>query len=209
MMVFNNEITIRRGESFTMDKTIVNRDGSPYIVSGRMKNPFFLVTVTNSLYDQPDRYVCNVWIPVEIGFDSTVPIDLKSFKGMEGNTLYNSFEELDGLPQGYIGDVSIQCQEGDALFYVEDIEGNRIYRYWKDGDGWLPYECRIICEFQSNLTKDWIEGTYFYNIWLIDGEIDDNALQGQRPIPSQNINHSIPILGSSKLTVLSNYRGGI
>ena len=39
MKVFNNEITIHRGETFSMDKVIQNKDGSPYIVSNRLVNP--------------------------------------------------------------------------------------------------------------------------------------------------------------------------
>ena len=41
MRVYNNEIQISRNESFTIDKMIKLKDGSPYIVSNQLHNPYF------------------------------------------------------------------------------------------------------------------------------------------------------------------------
>lgn len=213
MKTFNNEITVRRNETFTIDKYVETRDGSPYVISSRMINAFFLITVTNSLYDQKNRYICNVWIPIELPkFESTIPVNIADFKDGEGNQLYHSFDDLeDGLPAGYIGDSDnpVQYQTGDALFYSEDYDGKRTFKYWDDKEGWKDYSCRIIYKFTQGITKHWIEGGYFYNIDLVDGILDKNAIQGQRPIPVNNISELIPILGATRLTVLSDLRGGI
>lgn len=37
MKTFNNELVIHRGETFSMDKVVQNKDGSPYIVSNKLK----------------------------------------------------------------------------------------------------------------------------------------------------------------------------
>lgn len=212
MKVFNNEIIVRRNETFTIDKYVETRDGSPYIISNRLINPFFLITVTNSLYNQKDRYICHVWIPIELPkFDSTVPVNIADFKNEEGNQLYDSFDDLeDGLPGGYVGDNLVQYEVGDALFYHQNSDGKKTFKYWDDeAEVWKDYSCRVIYKFTQGITKNWIEGGYFYNIDLVDGVLDSEALQGQRPIPISNLNEHIPILGATKLTVLSDLRGGM
>ena len=207
MMTFNHEITIRRNETFTIDKIIQNRDESPYIISDRLSNPHFVVTVTNSLYDQENRYVCNMWLPINLPrFELTVPVNIKDFTSMDGSQLYNSFEDMGGLPSGYINGTNIQFEEDDALFYVEDYEGNKTYKYWKNGK-WNDYECRIVCKFLQNITREWIERNYYYNIDLVAGPLNPDATSGERPFA--RIDEMIPILGSTKLSVLSNLKGGM
>lgn len=211
MKTFNNEIIVRRNETFTIDKIIETRSGAPYIISNRMQNPFFLITITNSLYNQKDRYMCNVWIPIELPrFESTVPVNLADFEKLDGSKAYPyGFKNLEGLPGGYINNVNVSYEEGDAVFYWEDDKGKRIYKYWDSKNGWTDYSCRIIYKFVHEITRNWIEGSYFYNIDLVDGDLDPNATQGQRPIPISNVSEHIPILGATKLTVLTDLRGGM
>lgn len=211
MKTFNNEIIVRRNETFTIDKFVETRDRAPYIISSALKNPFFLITIASSLYNQKDRYICNVWMPVTVPrFDSTIPVNLADFKKADGSKLYpKGFEGLTGLPGGYINNENVIYEEGDAVFYWEDETGKRTYKYWDSQNGWTDYSCRIIYKFTNPITKNWIEGSYLYNIDLVDGLLDDNATQGQRPIPISNISEHIPILGATKLTVLSDLRGGM
>lgn len=210
MRTFNNEIIVRRNETFTIDKFVETRDKAPYVISSHLKNPFFLITVTNSLYNQKDRYICNVWIPVDLPkFDSTTPVNLADICDEHGNQLYRSFDDIDGLPSGYYKGQLITFEPGDCVFYYEDDDGNRVYKYFEDGESWKDYSCRIIYKFTHGITKDWIEGSYFYNIDLVDGILNQDAVQGQRPIPIGNLSEHIPILGATKLTVLSDLRGGM
>ena len=210
MMVFNNEITVRRNETFTIDKIVQNRDGSPYLISSELQNPYFLITITNSLYDQADRYILNIWLPIDESFprfELTVPFNLADIKTIDGQTNYpNGFEDLDGLPGGYVNGVLVEFEKDDVLFYTEDVEGNRIYKYYDDG--WKDYECRIIYKFMQAITKDWVEGTYSYNIDLVSGPINDEA-QFISDRPLKGVEELIPILGATKLTVLSDLKGGI
>lgn len=209
MMVFNNEIVVRRNETFTIDKIIQNRDGSPYLISSELRNPHFLITITNSLYDQKDRYILNIWLPIDESFPRfhvTVPVNMADFTDESGKQKYTSFETMTGLPSAYYNGNLVAFEEGDALFYFEDDDGNRVYKYWSDG--WKDYECRIIYKFMQAITKDWVEGTYSYNIDLVSGPINDEA-QFISDRPLKGIEELIPILGATKLTVLSDLKGGI
>ena len=213
MKVFNNEITVRRNETFTIDKYVKNRDGSPYIISSALEHPFFLITVTNSLYNQKERYICNVWIPIDLPrFNSTIPINLADVKDEYGEQKFENFSSCSNWVNGYYNGQLVTFEPNDAVFYMENEDGKRIYKYF-EGENlsatWKDYDCRITYKFLHGITKDWIEGGYFYNIDLVDGDLDPNAIQGQRPIPISNLNEHIPILGATKLTVLSDLRGGM
>lgn len=193
----NNELTIQRGESFTLDRVILNPDNSPYLISGEMRNPYFLLTVASAVYDQLDRYVCNIWMPVTFPrFYETAPVDLSKFVDAEGNRLYTNFNNMTGLPSGYVNGVQITYEKSDAIFYFGDAE-TPVYKYYDDG--WKDYECRLICKFTSQLTNTWIEREYLYNISLVDAPSMD----------IDQIEEMTPILPATKLSVLSNLKGGM
>ena len=209
MRVTNNELIVRRNETFTLDRLVVNQDGSPYIISSEMQNPYFIISVSNSLYDTENRYLVNFWLPVTTPrFESTQPVDMTTIKDENGSQSYSNWNDApNGLPSGYInGRLSTYERANEAVFYFEDDNGNRDYRYW-DGKTWVPYECRIVFKFLQAFTKDWVERSYYYNIDLVDGIADPNAEPGGRPLAE--ISELIPILEPTKLSVLSNLKGGL
>lgn len=209
MRVTNNELIVRRNETFTLDRLVVNQDGSPYIISSEMQNPYFIISVSNSLYDAENRYLVNFWLPVTIPrFESTQPVDMTTIKKEDGSQSYSSWNDApNGLPSGYInGRLSTYERANEAVFYFEDDDGNRDYRYW-NGETWVPYECRIIFKFLQVFTKDWVERSYYYNIDLVDGIAADEVKLGGRPLTE--ISELIPILEPTKLSVLSNLKGGL
>lgn len=216
MRVFNHELTVRRNESFTLDKPVVNKDGSPYIISSELINPYFLITVSSTLYQNEDSYNYHAWLPIELPrFYTTVPVRINDFTDNDGDQLYFGFENMTGPPSGYIGDTLITYSGEpdndspcyDALFYYEEDDGSKIYKWWSGENGWQNYECRIVHKFLQSYTKDWIERVYFYNIDLVDGTADINAKAGDRPL--LNISELIPILEPTKISVLSNLKGGM
>jgi hypothetical protein len=221
MRVFNHELTVRRNETFTLDKIIQNRDGSPYIITSEMQNPYFVITVSSTLYPTDDGYVYHAWLPYGgPRFHTTVPINIGDFTNKIGDKLYpNGFETLPGLLSGYINGKSITFEPDDALFYYEDASGNRTYKYpYYEFDGkdsytfkeWRDYECRIIHKFLQQYTRDWIEHSYYYNIELVDGskeEVPEGEVLDGRPLTS--ISEVIPILEPTKMSVLSNLKGGM
>lgn len=99
----NNEITVHRNETFSIDRVVQNPDGSPYIVSKQLENPHLLLTVSSSKFQQNSKYELNYFLelfgPGAIPrFNLTNAIDLKSLKGSDGNPLFPSSSSLPDEP---------------------------------------------------------------------------------------------------------------
>lgn len=207
MQVRNHDVSVIRGESWTLSKLIENRDGSPYIISSRFKNPHWLVTVTSARYNQINRYFLNKWLELKNlpRFEITQPVKLKSI-----DENYN-FDNMN-IPAGYEGDKMLGYAN-KAIFYDESPEGVTSYKYWeynnndKDNfDGkWVDYYCPIITTFNTDITNQWVEQNYLYSILLVDGdEVIHN--ENERPITVENVYN---ILEPTKLYVKSNLKGGL
>ena len=220
MKTFNNELVIHRGETFSMDKVVQNKDGSPYIVSNKLKNPYVLVAVSTTRYDQNKRYLLNQWLPLtdKPRFSITEPIDLTSFKTDVNGTVskYTSFDDVnirkpvlgsggkDCIVSGYIGDRFVFYDYDDCVLYLENEQGIKEYRYWNlEQEGLLKYEFRITCPFTQDITSEWVEQSYVYSMTLMSGEL---PASGEPPFA--NIDTVQPLLIPTKLSVLSSINGG-
>lgn len=220
MKTFNNELVIHRGETFSMDKVVQNKDGSPYIVSNKLKNPYVLVAVSTTRYDQNKRYLLNLWLPLtdQARFSITEPIDLTSFKTDVNGTVskYTSFDDVnirkpvigsggkDCIVSGYIGDRFVFYDYDDCVLYLENEQGIKEYRYWNlEQEGLLKYEFRITCPFTQDITSQWVEQSYVYSMTLMSGEL---PASGEPPFA--NIDTVQPLLIPTKLSVLSSINGG-
>lgn len=220
MKTFNNELVIHRGETFSMDKVVQNKDGSPYIVSNKLKNPYVLVAVSTTRYDQNKRYLLNQWLPLtdKPRFSITDPIDLTSFKTDVNGTVskYTSFDDVnirkpvlgsggkDCIVSGYIGDRFVFYDYDDCVLYLENEQGIKEYRYWNlEQEGLLKYEFRITCPFTQDITSEWVEQSYVYSMTLMSGEL---PASGEPPFA--NIDTVQPLLTPTKLSVLSSINGG-
>lgn len=193
MKTYNNELIVYRGEVFTIDKYLVNKDGSPFIISNKLQNPYFLLTVGSDLY-KPE-YVYNKWL--EIGsnqprFKSTVPIEIQlNEEGQWPGT----------LPVGTTSD--------EAVYYIVNDDGSKIYKYAEISDtstekgvtvtNWKDYNCRLSTVFDYNVTKDWNEQTYYWSIRLVSGPLSPEG--SEKPLSTFDV--AQPILQPTKLTVLS------
>ena len=203
MKTYGNEITIHRGESFTIDKFIVNKDGSPYIVSNHLLNPHLRISISDSLYEQEGRYVSNYFLNLSKlqRFESTVPVDIRSFKSSVGGTsLYTSFDAMSGLPSGYIGNSLVTyTSNDDALFYCKNDDGTVDYKYYT-GTGWSDYKFRLLKYFSTDVTSLWRGQNYWYDISLVSGPMIDGKFV--------RFDVKLPILNPTRLTVLSDLEGG-
>lgn len=65
MKIYSDSIQVMRGESWTYDAQLVNNDGSPYIISNQLQNPYFCVTVATGKYTEDGRYVHHFWSKFE------------------------------------------------------------------------------------------------------------------------------------------------
>lgn len=220
MKTFNNELVIHRGETFSMDKVVQNKDGSPYIVSNKLKNPYVLVAVSTTRYDQNKRYLLNLWLPLtdNVRFSITEPIDLTSFKTETNGIVskYTSFDDVNVrgpvpgsggkncIVSGYIGDQFVFYDYDDCVLYLENEQGIKEYRYWNlEQEGLLKYEFRITCPFTQDITSKWVEQSYVYSMTLMSGEL---PASGEPPFA--NIDTVQPLLIPTKLSVLSSINGG-
>ena len=185
MQVRNNEIIVHRGETWTMSKRIQNRDGSPYIVSNQLINPHWLINVSNSKDSNFDNYVLNKWLSLSLfpRFYHTTPIRLADYKlTFEDKTL--PFDnDIDGITD-FTGDETSGYSD-IAVFYEKDENGVISYKYWEyinndKGDfagKWVDYNCVITTVFPTELTKYWFEGSYTYEISLVDGPSTEGYLE--------------------------------
>lgn len=188
MTLKGNEMTIQRGETFTIDRLIVNRDGSPFIVSSKYKNPHLLITVASTKYNQQNRYLANWWLNLSdmVRFPNTVVKDVTSLSHIS--------QYMDDSPMEYV-------------YHDLSTDEYKYMRQYNVGETAMfePYECRIIHHFTHDVTKNWVEQNYLYSIRLIDGEkLDVNS-----PKPIDKIDVVQDILIPTKLTVLSDLNGGL
>lgn len=164
MNVNGNEITVHRGETFTIDRYIVNRDGSPFVVSSKYDNPYILLSVSSTRYSQADRYVLNVWMSLDaFGPDQIV------FPRFVNTTIIEKPDEAtferDAKADGKF----------EAVYYVASTGK---YRYYAgqdaNGDIFKDYEFRLTYPFTNDITSQWIEQSYLYSIRLVSGTLTDD-----------------------------------
>lgn len=154
MIEKNNEIIIQRGESFTIDKSVRNRDGSPYIVSSQYDNPYILITVASNRHDYEYNAI-NWWLDL-----STLPKFL--------NTQPKKITSFD-----YTNTIGEEPYE--YLYYVDDITKCKYFDY---DDIWHDYDFRIVHTFLHSITKNWVGQNYVYSIRLVSGSDMDTYLRG-------------------------------
>lgn len=234
MRIQGNELTVRRNETFTIDFSVVNRDGTPFVVSSEYKNPYVLVTVSSAKYNQKNRYLSNWWLNL--------------------NDMYNERNERVPVPRFKStiikritskSDTSILSDEPYETVYYNEEDDTYLYRV-DDKDGTVnlvEYDFRIIHHFTNSVTKMWVEQSYTYTVYLVSGDDTLTYLRnlfkntfGKAPAdilsteelykelyvknPSlvENINYSRPIvnydvvqilLEPTKLTVLPDPHGDI
>ena len=180
MQVRNNEITVTRGEDWTMSKLIVNKDSSPYIVSSELINPYWLITIKRT-DDYNNSYVYNKWLDLSSlpRFKVTQPLNINDY----GRSF---FEPMPTLPFLDLDENGVSDFTGDetsgysniAIFYEKGENGVISYKYWEynnnekdDFSGkWVDYSCPIITSFFNSVTKDWVEQNYLYQIRLLSGQ---------------------------------------
>lgn len=191
-------MTVIRGETFTIDRTVVNRDGSPFIVSSEYENPYILISVASTKYNQQNRYLVNWWLSLD---------DLLSQDGSKG--MMPRFPNTRVKEINSINNTSEYANDEPMEFVYHDKQTGE-YKYLKEynvGETALfeDYEFRIIHSFTHDITKDWVEQSYVYSIRLVAGTKSDN--NSTRPIDTFDVVQDI--LLPSKLTVLSDLNGGL
>ena len=206
MKTNGNEITVFRGEEFTIHKEIVNRDGSPFIVSDSLKNPCWLISVANTLRPQEGRVVRNYYLPINRSFQLTVPFNIKDVKTSPNGdvSMYESFEDLTFPLYGYLGERYVNIPYNYAVF---ECDGEyRFYTLSDDGETIVSnkYVCEIIKTFRTSDTESWKSQDYIYTIQLVSGE---KATEGTKYLST--VESRRPILEPTKLKVIEYAQGDL
>ena len=173
MKTRGNEITIFRGEEFTIDKEIVNPDGTPFIVGEAFVNPCWLISITDSLYQQNGRVTRNYWLPIELfrpDYNRVFHLSELCYNPDgtpgDGQPAYRSFDDITAFPlTGYWNGQFVSIP---AAWCVFECDGK--YRYYFDVDDWYKYSCNIVNTFTSSDTRTWKPQDYIYTIQLVAGE---------------------------------------
>lgn len=142
MKVLGSTIEINRGETFTLRKTIVNSDGTPFIVKPDDLNPYMRLSVSSNIYPMEGRYKKNYWLKLS---------NIKRYKGYEH------------FPDNVVPDRIGELDE-DYIWYVITEEGREYYKSAEIYDSWIPYSFVYNKEFINFDTSKLVAGIYKYEL---------------------------------------------
>lgn len=205
MRIYADRIQVERGEEWTYDVYFQNRDGSPYIVSNKLTNPYILVTIASSKYTQNGRYISNFWNSVTEAYHTfycTQPIELT------GSTMPTP---ENGLSPEIIQDIQAKNQTYStyAMYKWVDTNGVAQYKYW-NGTAYEDCDFHFVMTFPTDITNQWIEQNYVFGVKLVAGTANadyDPEVDGSRPISTF---YGVQVLvAPMQLIVTSNIAGSL
>jgi hypothetical protein len=100
-------IKAHRGETFTIDKVLRNKDGSPYIISNEIKNPYLLISVVDASHSQENRFFRNYWLDLQNypRFTLNRPLDSSEISGWSRESKFPDKQVIGSL----LFDVLSEC----------------------------------------------------------------------------------------------------
>ena len=184
METFNNDIEIQQGENFNMDVLLSasNLEYIPFIISSQRKNPFFVITIASTKYEKNMRYVHSWWNDIVNGehpiptFYQTTPIDLGE---LVAAPITPEFAVQDDNEHGirYLYQYTLESEA------IDEKVGHKPYHYiyvdYSTGISVIhndDYECKIIQNFSSDITRLWSAQNYMYQITLLDGKTNKEVI---------------------------------
>lgn len=182
-----NELIIHRGESFTIDFSIVNADGSPFIFP-KLEGGELILTIVDNKYSPDAKFTRRYRLDVPYGFEITNVIRLEDIKDASGNQKYKSFPDLpsdaNSYLEGYYNGVLYTFEYGDVVFSLgsgKDV----LYKYATDGS-WEEYSPRFVITFVPEDTSEWPTQKLYYTVALVDS----------------TGGYNVPIVGDASIDVL-------
>ena len=61
MKTLGKTIIVRRGETFILSRKVFKADGSPFVLSKSIVNPYLIITVSSNTYRLNGGYKMNYW----------------------------------------------------------------------------------------------------------------------------------------------------
>lgn len=216
MKIYKNELVVTRGEAWTYDVKLVNPDGSPFVISSQLQDPYFVFTVATGKYAEYGRYVHHYWCKFvsaasdEGGLRSyfiTKPIQLTDWNTSPIDTpeivrIYDEARKIDT----HVDWTNL------AVYFVELSDGTKEYKYYDASDkSFNDYECAFRIAFMSQDTMEWVEQEYNISLKLVDGvEIHiDELNETFVPIVSSNFMQVFDIPSSLRVQSNLSYMEGI
>lgn len=194
MKIYKDEIHITRGETWNFDVKLVTPTGAPLIISSKLQNPHFLLTVSSLKYPTEDRvirnYFCDLvtkvtsrtdgvrYLPT-LRFVRTKPISVPAtfIKTYRITEFKEALAELDD-PISSLESVTYKDDlYFDEAVFVADEDGVKKYYYFTLPTSARPtaitilpkpYEQRFVTTFLAADTCNWIEQEYSFAMKLID-----------------------------------------
>lgn len=145
MRVLGTTIEINRGEVFTLRYSLVDEDGTPYMLPDDWRNPYIVIAVSSTIYRQKGSWSKNYWLDL-----STYP----KFRYMTPVAIMS----LDNPP-------SVE----NALYYIMNSSGDKEYYYYEN-EIYKPYKFTFSKTFLYHDTKQWIESIYKYQLRTASGQ---------------------------------------
>lgn len=181
-----------RGDAFTLDFSVSNDKGDPFVVPMGDNNPYLACIVTSARYKQEGDFKQIYWL--NLGefptFRNTLPLYLPSFPTSAVVTFVSS----------YYATIDTSAKVQQYLFY-SIINGKRVYKYYTEiidnNYAWVDYDFHILQTFQ---TDKWVEQTYILQIKYLTGVLNSEPTG---PALSE-ITQERTILDSTFIDVASN-----
>lgn len=178
MKVVGKSIVVHRSETFVLARQVFKDDlnHTPFVLTNSILNPYLIITISSATYKVNGGYKANFWL------------DLSNYKKFNSRTpvqITTSQLSLNTLPSGSTATSSI--------YYVVNSEGTRDFYYY-DGEAYQPYSFVFKKQFDSIITKEWIESIYQYEFRLVGGaktvDVLTNMYKGIYPdrdwVPTDN-----------------------
>lgn len=212
MRWYGKEITVARGENFSLTCKITNEDGTPYMISDALTNPTFLLTIANTLYKTDNkRYVLKCWTPLVTNsqgtfvngyvFEELTPRIVEDLDIVNNDKIDTGKRYLYKLTKRY---------EASGNIYEPD------YYIWSTDDSkFIKYETIFSQQFPSYITKDWYSKNFYYELRLVAGTftnafkqaLDNNSWENFSDNPFDLITHEFVVIPKNQINVLSRLGG--
>jgi hypothetical protein len=156
MKIHGNDITIHRGETFTLSMNVKMRDGTPFIMTydpnnKAAHNPHILITIASSKYVQKGSYVKNWWLPMSDETPSFTSTEIKTLTG------------LDHTPSDGVNERYLYYNQQDGKYYYYD-------------NGFKEYAFKIHKAFLHEDTNALVSQSYYYSVTYVDGVVGLGAV---------------------------------
>lgn len=118
-----------RGETFTIDKVLRNKDGSPYIISNEIKNPYLLISVVNASHSQENRFFRNYWLDLQNypRFTLNRPLDSSEISGWSRESKFPTEQVISSVLFNVLSECTILGTFNSAS---KGVAGTLV---WRDG----------------------------------------------------------------------------